>query len=128
MQLASGPSDRLCLGLPAHRRVLERPQTVVISQAIDTISIWRESDQQNKYTFFFECHKVRFCSHRPIRLPDARTRAILTRARTLSVTHRLGCLERHGAKARDQGDPGWSVLGAVPAHRVVRQQCTGPNG
>lgn len=34
-------------------------QTMLLSQAIDTISVWRESEHPSKHTFFFECHKAR---------------------------------------------------------------------
>jgi hypothetical protein len=34
-------------------------QTLLLSQAIDTISVWRESEHPSKHTFFFECHKAR---------------------------------------------------------------------
>lgn len=34
-------------------------QTVIMSQSINTITLWRESDHQDKNMLFFECHRVR---------------------------------------------------------------------
>jgi len=32
---------------------------VIMSQSINTITLWRESDHQDKNMLFFECHRVR---------------------------------------------------------------------